>query len=242
MTLLFSILGTILILMLIADIDSMNGIFAASVCQNIFITFKYAYFTLIISIVSVIGSILYTIAIISFSVKRVAHSKEQRKFTKKKAVSEVPIEEKQKLPEPEETLEKQPKVEKTLLPEISHEYESDEEPKPVTKPEESPPQKKYFEFDKEKTKRIDSKEELPKTEISKELPKSPLFEKALDSAIEKRHPEAEKEHVEEKKEEPPAKKKINIRCPQCKNVFSVEKGEGPTNIECPNCGKKGVID
>ena len=77
-----------------------------------------------------------------------------------------------------------------------------------------------------------------KSGTSKEAPKSPLFEKALTSAIEKRQPEVKVENVEIKEE--PIKTKVSVRCPQCKTVFSIEKGEEPANIECPNCGKKGA--
>ena len=75
------------------------------------------------------------------------------------------------------------------------------------------------------------------------LPTSPLFEKALSSAFEKIQPELKREKIEQRQsqEQQPAKKKISVRCSECKNVFTVEKGEFETKIECPHCGRKGVI-
>ncbi len=57
-----------------------------------------------------------------------------------------------------------------------------------------------------------------------------------ESAIEKRQPETKIEEIERQ----PVKKKISVRCPQCKNIFTVEKDEDVTRIECPKCGKKGI--
>ena len=68
-------------------------------------------------------------------------------------------------------------------------------------------------------------------------PASPAFEQALPYVIKKRQPEVEKDETEEQ----PEKEKINVCCPQCKNIFTVEKEEGGTKIECPKCGKKGLI-
>jgi DNA-directed RNA polymerase subunit RPC12/RpoP len=36
-------------------------------------------------------------------------------------------------------------------------------------------------------------------------------------------------------------KKFNVRCPQCKEIFSAEKSEEVTKIKCPHCGKEGII-
>jgi DNA-directed RNA polymerase subunit RPC12/RpoP len=57
------------------------------------------------------------------------------------------------------------------------------------------------------------------------------------------YPETKKEKTEQKQPEQqqPLKKKISVRCSECKNVFTVEKGEFETKIECPHCGRKGVI-
>lgn len=33
----------------------------------------------------------------------------------------------------------------------------------------------------------------------------------------------------------------NIACPRCKQIFSIDKVEGPQQIRCPHCGKEGTI-
>jgi len=235
-TIIFSILGTFLLWALIGSIDSISNILDATAFQNSIVTIKYAYFPLALGIISAIFSALYVIIIILFSVKRVASSAKQKKSRKKETkmkVDEPPVEKEPKPSEQKTTFAELIKAEKAPISEISREPEKPAEPEPSIEVEESAPQKKYFEFDKEQTKKSD-----PEKTSSEELPKSPLFEKALNSAIEKRQPDAERKHVEIKKEESP-KKKISVRCPQCKTVFTIEKGEKPTNIECPKCGKTG---
>lgn len=37
------------------------------------------------------------------------------------------------------------------------------------------------------------------------------------------------------------KKMFTVRCPECKNVFTVEKTGEVTDIKCPRCGKEGVV-
>jgi ribosomal protein S27E len=32
-----------------------------------------------------------------------------------------------------------------------------------------------------------------------------------------------------------------VRCPACKSIVPVYTNERPTPIECPTCGKKGMI-
>ena len=108
-----------------------------------------------------------------------------------------------------------------------------------------------------------------KIKRSDELQTSQQFEQALSSAIEKNQGkmrsqipsetlfETEHEHIKkitpqteiqnemqenlsinEKKD---LKKKIHVRCPQCKFIFQFEQSENFTNIKCPKCGKEGVI-
>jgi len=114
---------------------------------------------------------------------------------------------------------------------------------------------------------VEKPKERPKE--SGEIPISQQFEKALSSAVEKKYTE-KKGHVpletkfENKHEkinitEPQTdlklenpedlvndenkeiKKKIKVKCPQCKFVFPVEKKGNITSVKCPNCGKEGVI-
>lgn len=114
---------------------------------------------------------------------------------------------------------------------------------------------------------VEKPKERPKE--SGKIPLSQQFEKALSSAVEKKYTE-KKGHVpldtkfENKNEklnktEPQTdlklenpenlengenkeiKKKIKVKCPQCKFVFPVEKKGNITSVKCPNCGKEGVI-
>lgn len=103
-----------------------------------------------------------------------------------------------------------------------------------------------------------------KSKESDELQVSQSFEKALSSAIEKekmkkpeplevkeKEPELQKTELKEEVEklqleptvkiEETAKRKIKVRCPQCKNVFLTEFEGEIIKIKCPTCGKEGVI-
>ena len=239
-TIIFSILGTFLLWTLIGNINSMNNILDAVAFQNRIVTIKYAYFPLALGIMSAIFSSFYVIIVIWQLVKRVASSAERKKSSKKETKMELDKPSVEKEPEPSEqktTFAESIKAEKAPIPKIIHEPEKSAELEPAIEVEESVHQRKYFEFEKDQTKKSDSE----KTH-SKELPKSPLFEKALETAIEKRQPDAGRKEGEIKKEKPPEKRKMNVRCPRCKNVFKIEKGEKPTNIKCPKCGKTGKIN
>ena len=81
----------------------------------------------------------------------------------------------------------------------------------------------------------------------------PSLEEALSSAIQKKQIEIRKretikdnigtlkEEIAPFSREKPVKKKVSVRCPQCKGIFIIEKDEKITNIICPKCGKEGVI-
>ena len=55
---------------------------------------------------------------------------------------------------------------------------------------------------------------------------------------EKKKPEETK--PADKEEESKNVKNINVRCPQCKTVFTVKREGDITKIKCPKCGKEGV--
>jgi len=41
---------------------------------------------------------------------------------------------------------------------------------------------------------------------------------------------------------PPAREPVSkVRCPACKSIVPIFTTERPTPIECPVCGKKGMI-
>ena len=109
-----------------------------------------------------------------------------------------------------------------------------------------------------------------KSEETEEVPVHQSFEEALSSAIQKKQNEIKKQkplHIEETKEKmedlhldqsseaqidenseivnqpkiEPITKRVNVRCPRCKHIFSVEKEHKITKIKCPKCGKEGNI-
>lgn len=134
--------------------------------------------------------------------------------------------------EPKKTTIQQPDV--PSVPEKTHEDSSDTKKEIYGKP---------FADDRITKPEITSETAQEKSSEPDKLPTSPLFEKALSSALEKRQPELKKEKIEQRQsqEQQPAKKKISVRCSECKNVFTVEKGQFETKIECPHCGTKGTI-
>jgi len=156
----------------------------------------------------------------------------------------------EKIPEPEEK-EETIRLEQPPSKEEQVELEKKEPEKPIQEKEEIPSEpleklKKAHVFQAEKTKE--------KIEGPGELPVSQTFEKALSSAIQKKQTEIEDlkpletdikeekpEVVSEKKpEKEPPVKKISVRCPQCKHIFTFEKEGKITKIKCPQCGKEGV--
>jgi len=134
--------------------------------------------------------------------------------------------------EPKETTMQQPDV--PLISKKSPEESSDTKKESYGKP---------FADDRITKPEITSETVQEKYSEPDKLPTSSLFEKALSSALEKIQPELKKEKIEQRQsqEQQPVKKKISVRCSECKNVFTVEKGEFETKIECPHCGRKGVI-
>ena len=158
----------------------------------------------------------------------------------------------------EKKIKVEPPPDQEYPPEIQHEktQEKTETPKQpfITK---KPPETKEA---SEKPITDEQPEQIPEQETTSETikerssedeepPTSPLFEDALSSAIQKRKPGTPEKKAEEVPKEPAeteikkeeSKERITVRCPECKNVFTVEKEEDVTRIECPKCGKKGVV-
>jgi len=100
-----------------------------------------------------------------------------------------------------------------------------------------------------------------KSKSSNEILISQELEKALSSIVKKRQNETKMQPPAEntselnkekykdietkveikENEKKEIKKKINLRCPQCKFIFPIEKNESVITVKCPNCGKEGVI-
>jgi ribosomal protein S27E len=84
-----------------------------------------------------------------------------------------------------------------------------------------------------KDEEIELEAETIKEELNGEQPKTRFIEKQGSELLKK---EATNNEIPK-----PQAKLLEIRCPQCKNIFSAEKHEGATKTKCPHCGKEGII-
>lgn len=246
-TIIFGVLAVFVNWNLINNIENMEAISATFISKSGPI--MYAHLPLIMGVISLIGAILYTVVVTSFSINHLISPKKEKKsgkkqydqktkpeqFSKKEEeiiIEKTPIEEKQDLLEQIQTIEKpvepeKKSLEKTSVQEDHPEQEQSSEPeKPILEEQPSKP-----ETSSEIVQKQSQESEQPSTSL--------LFEKALSSAIEKRQMKTDKEKVDKNLQL--VKKKINVQCPQCKHMFTVEKEEDITKIECPKCGKKGII-
>ena len=91
------------------------------------------------------------------------------------------------------------------------------------------------------------------------IEKSTFFEKALESAINKKKMDISqktkkplndlgKESIAESKDslkeenKKDAAEQFNVKCPKCSFIFQTKiQPEGVTKIKCPRCGKEGII-
>ena len=112
----------------------------------------------------------------------------------------------------------------------------------------------------EETKKPDEKEPEIKKEAKTEQSYTEYYEKALSSAINKKQKEIKNKNAENKKNEKKTSEKketrkektdeqsekikfetekqsINVYCPNCGNVFMVEKTGFTKNTKCPKCGR-----
>jgi len=252
LTIIFSILVVFVNWSWIQKIGTMETISASPLFGVSNIPIKYAHLPLAMGVISLIGSGLYTWLILSSSIKPFIGSKKQKEPVEKLRVQEpktrqpiqkLPVGEKQDSYRRIQTrsfeFEKESPIEK---PYAEEEYSKPEQ-KQHLEPRKPIPTKQPFPLKKS----LDIEETYGNSSAAEELSSrqdeppstSPLFEKALYSAIEKKQMEINKEKTDKKQQ--PAKKKISVRCPQCKYILSVEKGEGITKIKCPKCGKEGVI-
>jgi ribosomal protein S27E len=172
---------------------------------------KYAYLPLAMGGLSLLGSILYTVSFVTFWLQRLTGSIKQHHATETQADK----------PKKKKLFSKKEKKTKEMVkgvkeePSMSPSYSGtpiEQAKTPVHYTGAEPKQPQPVEPPVD----LSTPEEIP---IQPEL----IIEQSL----------------EEKKE--PAKKEITVRCPQCKHTFTVEKGEGKTKIQCPKCGKVGII-
>jgi len=185
---------------------------------------KYAYLPLAMGGLSLLGSILYTVFFVTFWLQRLTGS-----IKKHHATATQPDKPKKKRlfsKKEKKTKEKEaPEEVKEGLPMSPYSGTSVEATKTsvhdtVAEPEQ--PQPVELEKPEKPTQPVEPPVDLPTLE------ETPI------------QPEPTLEQLPEEKTEP-AKREMSIRCPQCKHTFTIEKGEGTTKIQCPKCGKKGIV-
>lgn len=152
----------------------------------------------------------------------------------------------ERINEPEEVIIEKPSLKEEQIDIRDEELEEPAPEEEETTTEQLEDTKKEHVFQPEKT--------VEKSEESEQVPVAKSFEKALSSAIKKKQTEIDdlepldsgtKEEIEKSEELPEneeiPKKKISVRCPQCKHIFTFQKEGKITRIKCPECGKEGVV-
>jgi ribosomal protein S27E len=220
-TAVFSIVVVFLQWSSINSIEGMDGISTIKIIGQLPI--KYAYLPLAIGGLSLLGSILYTVSFVTFWLQRLTGSIKKHHAT----TTQVDKPKKKKLFSKREKktkkLAKGTKEESAMPPSYSGTpIEQEKTPIHDTGAEPEQPQPVELEKPEKPTQPVEPPVNLSTPE---EIPIQP--ELTIEQSL------------EEKKE--PAKKEITVRCPQCKHTFTVEKGEGKTKIQCPKCGKVGII-
>lgn len=264
-TIIFSVLAVFVNWNLINNIENMEAISTPLIFK--FGPIMYAHLPLIMGVISLIGAILYTVVVTSFSIKHLISSKKEKKSGKKQydqktrpeqfskeeeiVIKKTPIEEKQELLEQIQTIEKPVEPEEKLLSEKTSVQEDHPEKEQLSEPEKPVIPKQSFAPEKlsdieEAIEKPTLEEQPSKPETSSEIvqKRSQESEQPPTSLLfEKALSSAiEKRQMERDKEKvdknlQPMKKKITAQCPQCEHKFTVEKEEDTTEIECPKCGK-----
>ena len=249
-TIIFNLLIVILLWNWMRNVENMYS-FSATVISSTGVS--YAHLPLIISAVSVIGSVFYTIFVAHFSIKRFIgffkhKNGSDKQFDQRLTIKQTPDRETYSMGRETKVLEK-PMIDKkskyfdkkigyektsaTVVISESDKEKHEEPEKPLAHKQPFPADKPVSEEQPSEPVQSETLEE-PET---KEPPTSPKLEQALTSAIKKRQPDIQKEEEERQ----PEKKKISVRCPECENIFTVEKTGDVLKIKCPKCGKEGVI-
>ena len=249
-TTIFSVLVVIYHFILMRNVDGL---------ENMSLTFigplpiKYIYIPLVMGIVSLGYSGVYTWSIGTAAIKYFITEKKSKepkpkkeklkKKTTKKEEGQIPA---VKTPATIASFKKQDEIEEWLKDEISQiEKTKDEIVEPVDEPEKEeiplePESSIEVTVESEKTEGktiaapfskkepLITKEEEPKS--SGEVPTSPSFEKALSSAIEKRQTTKKKQDITEKEEEKPAEE-----TPKEEVVPKEKIVLGKLTVRCPQC-------
>jgi len=215
---------------------------------------SYAHLPLITSAISFTCSVFYTIFVAHFSIKRFIgffkhKNGSDKQFDQRLTIKQTPDRETYSMGRETKVLEK-PMIDKkskyfdkkigyektsaTVVISESDKEKHEESEKPLAHKQPFPADKPVSEEQPSEPVQSETLEE-PET---KEPPTSSMFEQALTSAIKKRQPGTQQKEEEERQ---PEKKKISVRCPECENIFSVERTGDVLKIKCPRCGKEGLI-
>lgn len=177
--------------------------------------------------------------------KQIDDTNFEEKIDKKPLVENEEITEeqpkiKEELPPPQENESKiqEEKNEEEIKPEINNENTKKSKPvvspfKPKEKTEETVIPDDFgtpISFDNVLSSVIDKTQgKRKKKPIEEELDKDELDE------------EYDEEEIEEDTDIDEGKVIITVRCPECKQIFKVEKAGDITEIKCPKCGKEGIV-
>ncbi|UCH71850.1 MAG: hypothetical protein JSW62_05500, partial [Thermoplasmatales archaeon] len=250
-TIIFNILVIYLHLNFIISTENISNLSAASINN---LPIRYAYFPLIIAIISSIYSISCFWSVISLSMKS------SRKIVKKHIWKRKHLDESEKSKDLEKKFQpekeqialdeispvnlvegKKEEIEQWLNEEIQHMKKSTEPEKKLIMKQEEPSKIEYIQTTKPEEPTADpfssknsfkDKKECYEKPVSKELSSedistTPSFEEALSYAIEKRQKYRESDEV-------------SVRCPQCEYIFNMGKEVEEAKIKCPKCGKEGI--
>ncbi len=213
-TLIFSIIVILLEWNIFTKIESASTLSLSAIVTQLPI--KYIHLTFIMGSLCLLGSVFYTISFVNYWLHRLTGSLKQ--FQKTSAPQE------------------KTKREKTFLKRKKRAQES-EAPSPVVPYSGTPVERVTIKTHEEQT--VPPAEETPKESSEEQAKTEEIPAPTEEPMLPKKEPTPspfERKHAEE-----PEKRTVSVRCPQCSQVFAVERGEGPTKIQCPHCGKTGVV-
>lgn len=214
-TLIFSSIAIMLKCHLIIQINS-----APTLSLSVIVTqlpLRYIDVAIIIGCLSLIGSLFYTISFIKYWLHRLTSSLKQLQKTmtmkEKTKVRQGFFRKKQKTKKAEA---RDPTIPYSGTP-IDHiDIRTHEQP-----PKDIPVTNKKTKEEPEKNDKEELSAPIKEQAPSKKEPKTSPFDKKSGGK--------------------PVKRTVSVRCPQCSEIFSVEKEQGPRKIQCPHCGKTGVM-
>ena len=208
---------------------------------ELFPHFSYSFILLIISIVLLIFTAVYVCFVVIDLVNKIKEKIIEKKEKDKQDIDLESFSKEPKQGRSELEIEKllTQKVENLNNPNLPSTQTNktsnikDEKIIPIAPVEEKKEIKEIDAGEKESKKIIKEKKKKDKS-IEEEMEKS--FNKALSSALKDK--KVEKIKIDQNEIEPP-KSTMKVRCPKCKEIFSIDGTS--TDIVCPRCGKEGKI-